>query len=108
MSCGNNCTKAEFLGREKRTFNIAESQEVDLSLVVSFKFTLLTNTPVVVEGERLESAGDEYCDQSNWPYLIGSKLTVNFDEDNQAAKNLRVTICRLVPNPNYCEQTHEH
>lgn len=99
------CNSAEFLGRKTQSLFINKNDELDISLAISIHMELESNTPVVVGSKRLTSEGDTYCDESNWPYLVGEKLPIVFEqlEDNR----LRVTIQKLVPNPNYREVIHE-
>lgn len=78
---------------------------IDLSYAVKVEAILVSNSVVVI-GQKQLVIDDTYCDQSNWPYLKNEKLQVTFEKAAHT-HNLRVTVQRLLPNPNYKECTDD-
>lgn len=104
MSC---CGNPEFLGRRKRVVSVSNNQDVDVSLALSIKAELLTDTPCVIDGSSLESTGDTFCEESSWHYLKDTTMNVTFNNGGSSSNNLRITITELVPNPHFYQQILE-
>lgn len=92
----------KYIGRKISTLNLSENGDIDMTDVVSFKAELVTNTPVTINNEKLTEPEDVMCEHSQWPYVKGTVFPVVFD-DTASTKSLKVTIVKLVQNPNWCE-----
>lgn len=92
----------KYIGRRLEHITISENKDIDMTDVVSIKAELVTATPVVVNNEKLNEVEDTYCEHSQWPYVKGTVFGVVFDDTN-TTKVLKVTLVKLVVNPNWCE-----
>lgn len=92
----------KYIGRSLEHITISENKDIDMTDVVSIKAELVSATPVVINNEKLKEVEDTYCEHSQWPYVKGTVFGVAFD-DTSVTKLLKVTIVKLVVDPNWCE-----